>query len=131
MFAAGRNYALPETAIRRSKAAAVVRPPIPAHCLLYLPCNSPSMTVVISRNKYEHLTLLAVFRHWRYISSFGGPWLHLPPDLVESLAHTYPVDPALPAEGALLRTRALTKLFKHDCSVSSTSRSRVATFMLR
>ena len=28
-----------------------------------------------------------VFRHWRYISSFHGPWLQLPPEILSSLAH--------------------------------------------
>lgn len=26
-------------------------------------------------------------RHWRYISSFHGPWLQLPPEILDSLAH--------------------------------------------
>lgn len=26
-------------------------------------------------------------RHWRYISSFHGPWLQLPPEILSSLAH--------------------------------------------
>lgn len=41
-------------------------------------------------------------RHWRYISSFHGPWLQLPPEILDSLAHqnyTMPaprlVDPAV------------------------------------
>lgn len=41
-------------------------------------------------------------RHWRYISSFHGPWLQLPPEVLESLAHTnylsprpHPIDPAV------------------------------------
>lgn len=40
-------------------------------------------------------------RHWRYISSFHGPWLQLPPEVLESLAHSnylsprpHPIDPA-------------------------------------
>lgn len=42
------------------------------------------------------------YRHWRYISSFHGPWLQLPPEILDSLAHqnfTMPaprlVDPAV------------------------------------
>jgi hypothetical protein len=27
------------------------------------------------------------YRHWRYISSFHGPWLQLPPEILSSLAH--------------------------------------------
>ncbi|KAL9074021.1 MAG: hypothetical protein Q9157_004547 [Trypethelium eluteriae] len=41
-------------------------------------------------------------RHWRYISSFHGPWLQLPPEVLETLAHSNyfaprpcPVDPAV------------------------------------
>ncbi|KAK2742709.1 hypothetical protein FQN57_005164 [Myotisia sp. PD_48] len=33
--------------------------------------------LIISRNK-----------HWRYISSFHGPWLQLPPEVLEGLAHS-------------------------------------------
>ena len=42
------------------------------------------------------------FRHWRYISSFHGPWLQLPPEILETLANTnyntprpHPIDPAV------------------------------------
>ncbi|KAF2171303.1 hypothetical protein M409DRAFT_18416 [Zasmidium cellare ATCC 36951] len=48
-------------------------------------------SLIICRNK-----------HWRYISSFHGPWLQLPPEILDSLAHqnyTMPaprlVDPAV------------------------------------
>ena len=41
-------------------------------------------------------------RHWRYISSFHGPWLQLPPEVLESLAHSnylaprpHPIHPAV------------------------------------
>ncbi|ORY16909.1 hypothetical protein BCR34DRAFT_671459 [Clohesyomyces aquaticus] len=41
-------------------------------------------------------------KHWRYISSFHGPWLQLPPEVLESLAHSnylsprpHPIDPAV------------------------------------
>ncbi|KAK0888064.1 hypothetical protein LTR02_016646 [Friedmanniomyces endolithicus] len=51
----------------------------------------PPSSLIICRNK-----------HWRYISSFHGPWLQLPPEILESLAHqnyTMPaprlVDPAV------------------------------------
>ncbi|OJD36480.1 histidine kinase group protein [Diplodia corticola] len=47
--------------------------------------------LAISRNK-----------HWRYISAFHGPWLQLPPGILESLAHSNfraprprPIDPAV------------------------------------
>jgi len=46
--------------------------------------------------------LTARTRHWRYISSFHGPWLQLPPEILDSLAHqnyTMPaprlIDPAV------------------------------------
>lgn len=42
------------------------------------------------------------YRHWRYISSFHGPWLQLPPEFLESLANNNynlprprPIDPAV------------------------------------
>ncbi|KAJ4982811.1 histidine kinase group protein, partial [Stagonosporopsis vannaccii] len=39
--------------------------------------KAPSTSaLIICRNK-----------HWRYISSFHGPWLQLPPEVLESLAH--------------------------------------------
>lgn len=47
--------------------------------------------LVICRNK-----------HWRYISSYHGPWLNLPPEVLETLAHSnyfsprpQPIDPAV------------------------------------
>lgn len=53
--------------------------------------------------KCEHVRLThLVCRHWRYISSFHGPWLQLPPEVLESLAHSnyvaprpHPIDPAV------------------------------------
>ncbi|KAF2484340.1 hypothetical protein BDY17DRAFT_323202 [Neohortaea acidophila] len=52
---------------------------------------SSTSSLIICRNK-----------HWRYISSFHGPWLQLPPEILDSLAHqnyTMPaprlVDPAV------------------------------------
>ncbi|PGH01558.1 hypothetical protein AJ80_08993 [Polytolypa hystricis UAMH7299] len=54
--------------------------------------ETPSTSaLIISRNK-----------HWRYISSFHGPWLQLPPEVLESLAYSnyasprpQPIDPAV------------------------------------
>lgn len=53
------------------------------------PPSSPAL--IICRNK-----------HWRYISSFHGPWLQLPPEILETLAHINyntplprPIDPAV------------------------------------
>ncbi|KAF2682298.1 hypothetical protein K458DRAFT_307737 [Lentithecium fluviatile CBS 122367] len=56
------------------------------------PASEPSTSaLIICRNK-----------HWRYISSFHGPWLQLPPEVLESLAHSnylsprpHPIDPAV------------------------------------
>ncbi|KAK3389723.1 hypothetical protein B0H63DRAFT_389491 [Podospora didyma] len=54
------------------------------------PPSSPA-PLIICRNK-----------HWRYISSFHGPWLQLPPEILETLAHAnyntprpHPIDPAV------------------------------------
>ncbi|MCJ1439377.1 hypothetical protein MMC27_008769 [Xylographa pallens] len=54
--------------------------------------SGPSTSaLIICRNK-----------HWRYISSFHGPWLQLPPEVLESLAYSnyvsprpHPIDPAV------------------------------------
>ncbi|KAL7276316.1 hypothetical protein RUND412_000687 [Rhizina undulata] len=50
-----------------------------------------SSALIICRNK-----------HWRFISSFHGPWLQLPPEILESLAHSnyqatrpHPIHPAV------------------------------------
>lgn len=56
------------------------------------PQSQPSTSaLIICRNK-----------HWRYISSFHGPWLQLPPEVLESLANNNfnlprprPIDPAV------------------------------------
>ncbi|KAK3353282.1 putative histidine kinase group protein [Lasiosphaeria hispida] len=56
------------------------------------PTQQPSSSaLIICRNK-----------HWRYISSFHGPWLQLPPEILETLANTNyntprprPIDPAV------------------------------------
>ncbi|KAI5194452.1 hypothetical protein E4T39_08656 [Aureobasidium subglaciale] len=44
---------------------------------------SSASSLIICRNK-----------HWRYISSFHGPWLQLPPEILESLAHQNYTQPA-------------------------------------
>ncbi|EMD69661.1 hypothetical protein GGP41_001197 [Bipolaris sorokiniana] len=53
--------------------------------------EASTSALIICRNK-----------HWRYISSFHGPWLQLPPEVLESLAHSnylsprpHPIDPAV------------------------------------
>ncbi|KKY23737.1 hypothetical protein UCDDS831_g02768 [Diplodia seriata] len=55
------------------------------------PKQPPKQALIICRHK-----------HWRYISAFHGPWLQLPPEILESLAHSnfhaprpHPVDPCL------------------------------------
>ncbi|KAK5958888.1 hypothetical protein OHC33_000732 [Knufia fluminis] len=55
------------------------------------PAQPQPPTLVICRNK-----------HWRYISSYHGPWLNLPPEVLETLAHSnyyspkpQPIDPAV------------------------------------
>ncbi|MCJ1470367.1 hypothetical protein MMC07_009012 [Pseudocyphellaria aurata] len=57
-----------------------------------------------SRNGESSTSALIICRnkHWRYISSFHGPWLQLPPEVLESLAysnyaspHPRPIDPAV------------------------------------
>ncbi|EFR01600.1 hypothetical protein MGYG_04603 [Nannizzia gypsea CBS 118893] len=41
------------------------------------PAEPSTSALIICRNK-----------HWRYISSFHGPWLQLPPEILESLAYS-------------------------------------------
>ncbi|CAD6588442.1 MAG: hypothetical protein ASARMPREDX12_006442 [Alectoria sarmentosa] len=55
------------------------------------PPDPSTSALIICRNK-----------HWRYISSFHGPWLQLPPEVLESLAFSnydsprpLPIDPAV------------------------------------
>ena len=64
-------------------------------------------TLIICRNKWVWILSLKYnfdshHRHWRYISSFHGPWLQLPPEVLESLAFSNfasprprPIDPAV------------------------------------
>ncbi|KAL8871340.1 MAG: hypothetical protein Q9174_002803 [Haloplaca sp. 1 TL-2023] len=76
--------------------------------------ESPSTSaLIICRNKYssfldhlyETLQVVSIGRHWRYISAFHGPWLQLPPEILESLAYgnytsprPHPIDPAVFAD---------------------------------
>lgn len=55
------------------------------------PSESIASALIICRNK-----------HWKYISSYHGPWLQLPPEVLESLAYSNyasprprPIDPAV------------------------------------
>lgn len=63
-------------------------------------------TVPSSKSKNHEASTSALIicrnKHWRYISSFHGPWLQLPPEVLESLAysnyaspHPRPIDPAV------------------------------------
>lgn len=42
-------------------------------------CNADAATI----DRADH----SACRHWRYVSSFSGPWLQLPPEILSSLAH--------------------------------------------
>ncbi|KAI9767216.1 MAG: hypothetical protein M1840_005816 [Geoglossum simile] len=66
--------------------------------------SSPSSSVASSRDKEKDPSALIICRnkHWRFISSFHGPWLQLPPEVLESLAQSnyfaprpHPIDPAV------------------------------------
>ncbi|KAI9782926.1 MAG: hypothetical protein M1839_004401 [Geoglossum umbratile] len=68
--------------------------------------SSPSSSVASSRDKDKDPSSSALIicrnKHWRYISSFHGPWLQLPPEVLESLAQSnyfaprpHPIDPAV------------------------------------
>ncbi|KAF3932231.1 hypothetical protein ABW20_dc0110545 [Dactylellina cionopaga] len=65
---------------------------------------SPAMSSTSSKSKDGNAGSLIICRnkHWRYISSFHGPWLQLPPEVLESLAYhnwgtprPHPIDPAV------------------------------------
>lgn len=67
-------------------------------------CNSRrSLYVATSRFALTTAGVIADHdRHWRYISSYHGPWLNLPPEVLESLAASNfysprprPIDPAV------------------------------------
>ncbi|KAF1990892.1 hypothetical protein K402DRAFT_460293 [Aulographum hederae CBS 113979] len=68
--------------------------------------NAPSKTPRATKSKTPEPSTSALIicrnKHWRYISSFHGPWLQLPPEVLESLAHNNyiqplprPIDPAV------------------------------------
>ena len=65
-------------------------------------CLLPSVNGLSQKHGTAHDHSADNLRHWRYISSFHGPWLQLPPEILDSLAHqnyTMPaprlVDPAV------------------------------------
>jgi hypothetical protein len=90
------------TSTTNSTAAKVKRPPVAS--------QASASALVICRNKYVTPSGLTrgnictndVFRHWKYISSFHGPWLQLPLEVLETVANANyymplprPVDPAV------------------------------------
>ncbi|KAL2067440.1 hypothetical protein VTL71DRAFT_1865 [Oculimacula yallundae] len=77
-----------ESSIPPNMPAASTSTPTPKPAKAAQPSTS---ALIICRNK-----------HWRYISSFHGPWLQLPPEVLESLANNNynlprprPIDPAV------------------------------------
>ncbi|KAH8841749.1 hypothetical protein MCOR27_006819 [Pyricularia oryzae] len=68
-----------------------------------LPTTSRSKKTVAGGSSGEGVPLIICRnKHWRYISSFHGPWLHLPLEALESLAHSNynsprprPIDPGV------------------------------------
>ncbi|KAI9713914.1 MAG: hypothetical protein M1820_000644 [Bogoriella megaspora] len=72
------------------------------------PSTTPSPSILAPKNKFGEqqpstsALIICRNKHWRYISSFHGPWLQLPPEVLETLAHSnyfsprpHPVDPAV------------------------------------
>lgn len=66
--------------------------------------DSPTPSSIKTKTPEPSTSALIICRnkHWRYISSFHGPWLQLPPEVLESLAHSnyfsprpHPIDPAV------------------------------------
>ncbi|KAH0615214.1 uncharacterized protein H6S33_000850 [Morchella sextelata] len=75
----------PKTAGKKNKSAGTGEPKEKSEAL------ASSSALIICRNK-----------HWRYISSFHGPWLQLPPEVLTSLLHSNhhaprprPIDPSV------------------------------------
>ena len=79
-------------------------------CRRSRPCRAVALAREIprisSRSQWQTRTttidILPPTRHWRYISSFHGPWLQLPPEILETLANINyntprprPIDPAV------------------------------------
>ncbi|OCK80165.1 hypothetical protein K432DRAFT_404969 [Lepidopterella palustris CBS 459.81] len=85
------------TATTNGSGNAASVPPTPAN-------PSPAPPSRKSKTPEPSTSALIICRnkHWRYISSFHGPWLQLPPEVLESLAHSnylsprpHPIDPAV------------------------------------
>ncbi|AEO67177.1 uncharacterized protein THITE_2144602 [Thermothielavioides terrestris NRRL 8126] len=85
----GRSPSLATPSLPPPQAQAAAKKPAGAKVAPPPPPSQP--VLVISRNK-----------HWRYISSFHGPWLQLPPEILETIANANyntprprPIDPAV------------------------------------
>ncbi|KAL9585825.1 MAG: hypothetical protein Q9203_004089 [Teloschistes exilis] len=64
--------------------------------------NDKPVTVTKAHKSDRNGIICPHHRHWRYISAFHGPWLQLPPEILESLAHSNyasprpcPIDPSV------------------------------------
>ncbi|KAL8633508.1 hypothetical protein Q9189_000661 [Teloschistes chrysophthalmus] len=64
--------------------------------------NDKPITAVEAHKSNRNGIICPHYRHWRYISAFHGPWLQLPPEILESLAHSNyasprpcPIDPSV------------------------------------
>ncbi|KAL9083347.1 MAG: hypothetical protein Q9165_008547 [Trypethelium subeluteriae] len=64
--------------------------------------NAKSKTKFGEQQPSTSALIICRNKHWRYISSFHGPWLQLPPEVLETLAHSNyfaprpcPIDPAV------------------------------------
>ncbi|KAJ4300581.1 hypothetical protein N0V88_003260 [Collariella sp. IMI 366227] len=88
---------LPPATIKKP-AKTKAAPPPPSQQVLVIcrnKCAPSSLTSLLT-------TKLLRLAHWRYISSFHGPWLQLPPEILETIANANyntprprPIDPAV------------------------------------
>ncbi|KAH8594321.1 hypothetical protein B0O99DRAFT_183357 [Bisporella sp. PMI_857] len=87
-----KNKSAPTEDVLESSFTSSIPPAASSKPKVKTPQPQPSTSaLIICRNK-----------HWRYISSFHGPWLQLPPEVLESLANNNynlprprPIDPAV------------------------------------
>ncbi|PGH10058.1 hypothetical protein GX51_00325 [Blastomyces parvus] len=79
-------------------------PPAPINSAASKSPPAPSSKDSRTKTTKQSASALIICRnkHWRYISSFHGPWLQLPPEVLESLAYSnyasprpQPIDPAV------------------------------------
>ncbi|QSS53523.1 hypothetical protein I7I53_00807 [Histoplasma capsulatum var. duboisii H88] len=87
---------------RDGRVSATSSPPI--HPEVLKPPPAPPLKNSKTKTPEQSASSLTICRnkHWRYISSFHGPWLQLPPEVLESLAYSNyasprpkPIDPAV------------------------------------